>query len=137
MLASWVLEHLPDPARVSRKWRRALRPGGALIALAPGGRSPAALLNRALRPLQGWLVPRLYGRAEADAFAVVYRANTRRRVEALARGAGLTLTPSAPSKTRRTSPFTPGLPPERDPGPPRDRARWPSISSPCASSQGV
>ena len=38
---------------------------------------------------QAWLVPRLYGRAEADAFPVVYRANTQRRVEQLARAAGL------------------------------------------------
>lgn len=91
VLASWVLEHLPDPARVFAEVRRVLRPGGAFIVLAPGARSPAALLNRALRPLQSWLVPRLYGRAEADAFPVVYRANTRRQVEALARGAGLAL----------------------------------------------
>ncbi|MBP8973520.1 MAG: class I SAM-dependent methyltransferase [Anaerolineae bacterium] len=91
VLASWVLEHLPDPARVFAEVARALRPGGAFIVLAPGARSPAALLNRTLRPLQGWLVPRLYGRAETDAFPVVYRANTRRQVEALAQGAGLAL----------------------------------------------
>jgi SAM-dependent methyltransferase len=89
VLSSWVLEHLPDPARSFHEIGRVLRPGGALIFLTPGANSPAALLNRALRPLQSRLVPWLYGRAESDAFPVVYRANTRRRLDALAHGAGL------------------------------------------------
>ncbi len=91
VLSSWVLEHLPDPARTFNEVGRVLRPGGAFIFLAPGARSPAALFNRALQPLQHRLVPLLYGRAGDDAFPVAYRANTRRQVESLARGAGLTL----------------------------------------------
>ncbi len=91
VLASWVLEHLPDPALIFREIARVLRPGGAFVALAPGANSPAALLNRALHPLQARLVPRLYARAEADAFPVVYRANTRGRLAALAGQAGLVL----------------------------------------------
>lgn len=90
VLSSWVLEHLPDPATTFHEVARVLRPGGALIVLAPGAWSPAALLNRALHPLQHRLVPLLYGRAEADAFPVLYRANTRRRLDRLARNAGLT-----------------------------------------------
>jgi SAM-dependent methyltransferase len=89
VLSSWVLEHLPDPARTFREVGRVLRSGGAFILLAPGAWSPAALLNRVLRPLQNWLVPLLYGRAETDAFPVVYRANTQRRIDALAREAGM------------------------------------------------
>lgn len=88
-LASWVLEHLPDPARTFGEAARILRPGGAFVFIAPNAHSPAALLNRALRPLQSRLVPRLYARDESDAFPVVYRANTRRRIDALARAAGL------------------------------------------------
>ena len=91
VLASWVLEHVTNPARVFGEIGRALRPGGAFIFLAPGAHSLAALINRAFGPLQRWLVPRLYGRHETDAFPVVYRANTRAQIEALARGAGMRL----------------------------------------------
>ncbi|MCD4685118.1 MAG: hypothetical protein K8S97_04185, partial [Anaerolineae bacterium] len=38
-----------------------------------------------------WLVPLLYGRAEDDAFPVVYRANSEPRLRVLASDAGLTL----------------------------------------------
>lgn len=91
VISAWVLEHLPDPARTFREVARLLRPGGAFIFLTPNRNSPIALLNRALHPLQATLVPRLYGRAEADTFPVVYRANTRRQLEALCRASGLTL----------------------------------------------
>ncbi len=91
VLSSWVLEHLPDPARTFSEVARVLRPGGAFVFLAPGAWSPAALLNRALKPLQTWLVPLLYGRAEDDAFPVVYRANSEAHLRALASDAGLTL----------------------------------------------
>ncbi len=91
IISAWVLEHLPDPARVFREVGRVLRPGGAFVFLTPNGSSLIALLNRALRPLQNALVPRLYGRAEADTFPVQYRANTRRQIETLAQAGGLRL----------------------------------------------
>ena len=45
--------------------------------------------SRALPQLQRKLVPRLYGRAEADTFPVQYRANTAPTLKALATGANL------------------------------------------------
>lgn len=89
ILCSWVLEHVTNPARVFSEAARCLQPGGVFIFLTPNARAFVTLLNRALKPAQAFLVPRLYGRAETDTFPVVYRANTRGQVEALARGAGL------------------------------------------------
>lgn len=89
IVCSWVLEHLADPVRVFAEIRRVLAPGGCFIFLTPNAASLIARLNRALRPFQQMLVPRLYGRAEADTFAVYYRANTPTQIAALAAGAGL------------------------------------------------
>jgi SAM-dependent methyltransferase len=89
VLSSWVFEHLANPAQTFGEIRRVLKPGGRAIFLTPNARNPVVLLNRLLRPLQSWLVPRLYGRAEADTFPVHYRANTRARLTRLAAGAGL------------------------------------------------
>ncbi len=91
VIAAWVLEHLPDPARTFAEVARVLRPAGAFVFVTPNRRSPVVLLNRLLRPLQSRLVPRLYGRAEADTFPVLYRANTGPRLEALAAAAGMRL----------------------------------------------
>jgi SAM-dependent methyltransferase len=89
VLSSWVFEHLANPAQTFNEIRRVLRPGGRAIFLTPNARSLVVLLNRLLRPLQSQLVPRLYGRAEADTFPVCYRANTRARLTQLAAETGL------------------------------------------------
>ena len=97
----------PTRRAPSARLARVLRPGGVFIFLTPGANSPAALLNRALHPLQGRLVPLLYGRAEVDAFPVVYRANTRRHIERTgARGRADLRDVCTPSKTRPISRFT-------------------------------
>ena len=100
VVCSWVLEHLAHPEHAFAEVARVLRSpdpargtsGGHFLFLAPNAWHPLTWVNRLLGRVGGWqarLVPRLYGRAETDAFPVVYRANTRRRVEQLARAAGL------------------------------------------------
>jgi SAM-dependent methyltransferase len=88
----WVLEHLKDPAQALGEVRRVLRSGGHFVFVTPNMRNPMMLANRigkALPSLQRRLVPRVYGRVEADTFPVQYRANTVPAIRTLAREAGL------------------------------------------------
>jgi SAM-dependent methyltransferase len=92
VVSVWVLEHLADPLETFIEVRRVLRPGGHFIFLTPNLRNPVMLMNRigrAMPALQRRLVPRVYGRDEADTFPVRYRANTERDIRAHARGSGL------------------------------------------------
>lgn len=75
ILASWVFEHLSAPQNTIGELRRVLKPNGRIVFITPNARSLVVWLNRILKPVQKWLVPRLYGRAEADTFPVHYQAN--------------------------------------------------------------
>lgn len=94
VIASWVLEHLPQPLATWREIARVLRPGGRFLFLTPNRRHPiprlSALLAR-LRALQAPLVTAVYRRAAADTFPVHYRANTFETLERLAVQTGLRL----------------------------------------------
>jgi SAM-dependent methyltransferase len=92
IVSLWVLEHLRDPAGVLREVRRVLKPGGHFVFVTPNMRNPLMLANRvgkALPSLQRRLVPRVYGRDEADTFPVQYRANTVGAIRAHAKASSL------------------------------------------------
>lgn len=94
VLASWVLEHLPHPARTFSEIARVLRPGGRFFFLTPNLRHPVPRLSQwlaLLKALQPALVNVIYRRAEADTFPVCYRANTSDTLERLAAQSGLRL----------------------------------------------
>jgi len=94
VLGLWVLEHVADPARWLREVARVLAPGGHFLFLTPNANHPLLLANRfswAFPAVQRVLVPRLYGRAEADTFRVRYQANTLPRLRQLAAETGFTI----------------------------------------------
>lgn len=91
VIAMWVLEHLRAPERTLAEVRRVLKPGGHFIFITPNAHHPLLLANRfswAFPAVQRLLIPKLYGRAEADTFRVRYRANTLPRLRALAAAHG-------------------------------------------------
>ena len=90
VLSSWVIEHLQEPETALAEIARVLRRGGGFIFLTPNAWNYIVLVNR-LTPawLQRRLVPRVYGRQEKDTFPVVYRANTRRKLDGELGRAGL------------------------------------------------
>ena len=100
VICSWVLEHLARPQRAFAEVARVLRSpdpatgrsGGHFVMLAPNAWHPLTWISRLLGRCGDWqprLVSRLYDRAGADTYPIVYRANTCRRAEWLAASAGL------------------------------------------------
>jgi len=90
VISSWVIEHLQEPERAFAEIARVLRRGGRFIFLTPNAWNYVVLVNRLIPAwLQRRLVPRVYGRQEKDTFPVAYRANTRRKLDALLGRAGL------------------------------------------------
>jgi hypothetical protein len=71
-----------------------LAPGGRFLFLTPNANHPLLMANRfswAFPAVQKLLVPRLYGRSQADTFRVRYQANTPARLRQLAASTGFTI----------------------------------------------
>ncbi|OIP96494.1 MAG: hypothetical protein AUK55_05430 [Syntrophobacteraceae bacterium CG2_30_61_12] len=84
-----VLEHLESPARVFREIARVLRPGGRFFGKTPNARHYVPVVARLTSQCLHETVNRLRGRAEADTFPTLYRANTPGRIRHYAELAGL------------------------------------------------
>ena len=94
VIASWVLEHLPQPVKTWREITRVLRPGGRFFFLTPNRHHLIPRLGAwlaQLRKLQAPLVTAIYRRAAADTFPVYYRANAFEALERLGVETGLRL----------------------------------------------
>lgn len=84
-----VLEHLEFPEAVFREFQRVLAPGGCVIAMAPNFYDYASIVSRFTpHSFHTWLVPKVVGNEEEDVFPTYYRANTRKRLRALAQQTG-------------------------------------------------
>lgn len=90
VLARWVLEHMSNPALFFHESARVLRPGGQLLLMTTNQYHYFALAVR-MTPLrfQRWFVKNVFGGSPDDVFPTFYRANTSRRLRALATEANL------------------------------------------------
>jgi SAM-dependent methyltransferase len=93
--SAWVFEHVEQPAAFLTEVHRILRPGGHLIAVTPHAWHYVTWLIRSFGLMPHWvtqtLVERLYCREHHDTFPTFYRLNSRGRIAAAGRAAGLEL----------------------------------------------
>lgn len=84
-----VMEHIADPAAVFREVYRVLRPEGVFLFKTPNRSHYMPAIARLTPHKFHQFVNRLRGRAEADTFPTLYRANSKAQVGNLAENSGL------------------------------------------------
>ncbi len=112
VFASWVLEHMAQPADDFREIGRVLRPEGCFIFITPNKRHPLSAMNHLfgrVAGLQDRLVDRLYGRVAVDTFPAYYRANTATALTHLARAGGMVVEEVIPVADPTYLAFTPAF----------------------------
>jgi ubiquinone/menaquinone biosynthesis C-methylase UbiE len=87
--ANMVVEHLEAPDAQFQEVNRILKPGGLFIFHTPNALGYLTIVNK-LTPekLKAGLIYLLEGRKESDIFETHYKANTRKKIEELARATG-------------------------------------------------
>jgi len=87
-----VVEHLPEPGRVFRQCRRVLKPGGALLMVAPCNLYWPIALGRVIpHRLRQWANVVATGTQCEDTFPAYYRANSERALRRIASCSGLSV----------------------------------------------
>jgi SAM-dependent methyltransferase len=87
--ANFVVEHLADPERTFREWRRVLRADGHLVLVTTNRASPfMALAERLPDRVRLAIKLRGAGAVARDVYPTRYEANTPSRLEPVARSAG-------------------------------------------------
>lgn len=83
-----VLEHLAEPGVVFAEIARVLKPGGLFLFKTPNRRHYMPLIARLTPHRFHQFVNRIRGREAVDTFPTLYRANSRRQVDRLAKETG-------------------------------------------------
>jgi SAM-dependent methyltransferase len=92
VVSQWTVEHLAQPQVVFDEMARALRPGGRVVVFTSNANNYIPLVSRIIPDqMQDALIERLLRRPTHETFPTYFRANTRRRLDRLARGSGLVL----------------------------------------------
>jgi ubiquinone/menaquinone biosynthesis C-methylase UbiE len=91
VFSRFVLEHVQEPADAFIEFARVLRPGGILVVAIPNAFHYFVIAGRIIPHSLQQRIASWVGYKEADTFPTYYRANTCKRLNALAKRAGMEL----------------------------------------------